>query len=102
MRNKVWKWVIKNGKKSFLTIAFLTVLSVVMSLVQVRFATASKDVIDIAMKQTDGVLSSAFGILVSLLLIRLVLQIIGNYTNVHASSCFEIALKRRIFKTLIG
>ena len=46
--------------------------------------------------------SSAFTILVGLLLVRLALQIVVNYVNVHAMSQFEIALKRRIFKTLIG
>lgn len=102
MKKRVWKWILNNGKKSFYTIGFLTILSVVMSIVQVRFATASKDVIDIATKATDGIFGRAFGVLVGLLLFRLVLQIISNYVTVHASSKFEIALKRRIFKVLIG
>ena len=71
-----------------------------MSLVQVRFATASKDVIDVATKSSQGVFSHAFSILIGLLLFRLILSIIGNYVNVHAASKFEIALKRRIFKVL--
>ena len=102
MKHNVWKWVYQNGKKSLPTIVFLTLISVVMSLIQVRFATASKDVIDVATKTSDGVFSSAFAILVGLLLVRLALQIVVNYVNVHAMSQFEIALKRRIFKTLIG
>ena len=102
MKHNVWKWVYQNGKKSLPTIVFLTLISVVMSLIQVRFATASKDVIDVATKTSDGVFSSAFTILVGLLLVRLALQIVVNYVNVHAMSQFEIALKRRIFKTLIG
>lgn len=102
MKNKAWKWIIENGKRSFPVIALLTGLSIVMSLIQVRFATASKDVIDVATKTTEGVFSSVFFVLIALLLIRLVLQIIGNYLNVHASSKFEIALKRHIFNTLIG
>ncbi len=102
MKKRVWEWIFKNGKKSFFTIGFLTVLSVIMSLVQVRFATASKDVIDVATKATDGIFGKAFGILIGLLVFRLLLQIIANYVNVHAASKFEIALKRRIFKVLIG
>ena len=101
MKHNVWKWVYQNGKKSLPTIVFLTLISVVMSLIQVRFATASKDVIDVATKTSDGVFSSAFAILIGLLLVRLALQIVSNYVNVHAMSQFEIALKRRIFKTLI-
>ena len=102
MNKRVWEWILKNGKGSFPVIALLTVISVVMSLVQVRFATASKDVIDVATKATDGIFSSVFIILIGLLVFRLLLQIISNYVNVHASSQLEIALKRRIFKTLIA
>lgn len=102
MNKKVWEWIIKNGKRSFPVIGVLTILSVIMSLIQVRFATASKDVIDVATKSKEGVFSTVFGFLVFLLLIRLVLQIIVNYVNVHASSRFEIALKRHVFNTLIG
>ena len=102
MRKRVWGWILKNGKKSFPAIILLTVLSVAMSVVQVRFATASKDVIDVATKQADGVLLVVFGVLAGLLVLRLVLQIIANYIEVHASSRFEIELKRRIFNTLIG
>lgn len=102
MNKKVWEWILKNSKKSVPIIVILTVLSVLMSLIQVRFATASKNVIDVATKSADGIFSTAFAVLISLLLIRLVLQIVGNYVNVHASSRFEIALKRHIFNTLIG
>ena len=102
MRKRVWEWIFKNGKKSFPAIIILTVLSTAMSIVQVRFATASKDVIDVATKETDGVFMAVFGVLAGLLIFRLILQIIANYVEVHASSRFEIALKRHIFKTLIG
>lgn len=102
MRKRVLEWIFKNGKKSFPAIIILTVLSTAMSIVQVRFATASKDVIDVATKETDGVFTVVFGILAGLLIFRLLLQIIANYVEVHASSRFEISLKRHIFKTLIG
>ena len=102
MRKRVWEWIFKNGKKSFPAIILLTVLSVAMSIIQVRFATASKDVINVATKETDGVFLVVFGILAGLLVLRLILQIVANYLEVHATSRFEIALKRHIFKTLIG
>ncbi|MBR5809524.1 MAG: ABC transporter ATP-binding protein [Clostridia bacterium] len=102
MKKRVWEWIFKNGKKSFPAIIILTVLSVAMSIVQVRFATASKDVIDVATKETDGVFLVVFGVLAGLLVLRLILQIVANYLEVHTNSRFEIALKRRIFKTLMG
>lgn len=102
MNKRVWNWIVKNGKNSFGTIALLTFLSVVISLVQVRFATASKDVIDVATKTKEGVFEVSFLVLIALLLVRLLLQIIVSYVDVHASSRLEISLKRRIFKVLIG
>ena len=104
MKNKsreVWSWIIKNGKKSIPVIILLSVISIFLSLIQVRFATASKSVMDIATKQADGVLSSAFLVLVLLLVIRLVMQICVNYLNVHACSRFEISLKRHLFNILL-
>ncbi len=103
MKNKgIWNWIVKNGKKSFPFIVMLTVISITLSLVQIRFATASKSVMDIATGAADGTLTVAFCVLVILLLVRLVLQIAVNYLNVHASSRLEISLKRNLFNSLIG
>ncbi|MCR4718586.1 MAG: ABC transporter ATP-binding protein/permease [Firmicutes bacterium] len=98
---RTWRWIVKNGKKSFPIIVLLSLISMALSLIQVRFATASKDVMDIATKQAEGVLSTAFFTLVALLVIRLILQITVNYLNVHACSRFEISLKRHIFSILL-
>ncbi|MBR4720347.1 MAG: ABC transporter ATP-binding protein [Clostridia bacterium] len=100
-KKNAWKWIFENGKKSFPVIILLSVISIALSVIQINFATASKDVMDIATKQTDGVLKDAFLVLLMLLLIRLVLQITVSYLNVHACSRFEIALKRHIFGILI-
>ncbi len=103
MKNKeIWKWIIKNGKKSFPIIFLLVLISIIMSLIQVRFATASKNVMDIATGKMYGTLSSAFFVLVALLLLRLAIQISLNYLNIHASSRLAISLKRHLFKTLIN
>ena len=83
-------------------IVLLTVLSIALSLLSLQFVTASRNVINIAVGQMDGVLRSACLYLVVLLLVRLFLQISINYANVHANSRFEIELKRHVFKTLIN
>ena len=102
MKKSVWKWIYKNGKRVFPVILLFVLLNIVMSLIQVRFATASKTVMDVATKVIPGSLLDAFILLLSLILIRLVIQIFVNYLNVHSSSKFEIALKRHLFKTLIN
>lgn len=103
MKNKnVFKWIAHHGKASLFIIGILTMMSVILSLIQIRFATASKNVMDIATKVTDGTLSSAFLLLVFLLILRLLVQIATNYLNVHASYTLEISIKRHLFKTLIN
>ncbi len=98
----IWSWIYKNGQKNFPVILLLSVISMFLSLISVRFATASKSVIDIATGQAEGVFLSALLVLAGLLILRLVLQILTSYIDVHASSRFEISLKRHLFKTLIG
>lgn len=103
VKNKgIWNWILKNGKKNFPAIILLTAISIILSLIQIRFATASKNVMDIATGVQEGTLLSAFIMLVVLLLTRLAIQISVSYLNVHASSKFEISLKRNLFKTLIN
>ena len=103
MKNKdTLKWILHHGRTSLAIIIVLTMMSVILSLIQVRFATASKNVMDIATKVTEGTLSSAFLLLVFLLILRLIIQIATNYLNVHASYKLEISIKRHLFKTLIN
>ena len=94
MKNKkVFSWIIKHGKASLFIIGVLTLMSIILSLIQIRFATASKNVMDIATKVTPGTLSSAFLVLVLLLVLRLIVQIATNYLNVHATHRLQISLK---------
>lgn len=101
-KNHVWKWIADNGRSSLPIIAILTVMSMSLSLIQVRFATASKSVMDIATGTAEGRLVSSFVLLIFLLVLRLAVQIAMSYTEVHACSRLEISLKRRLFKILIN
>lgn len=102
MKKSALKWIYKNGKKVLPVMLLFVVLNIAMSLIQVKFATASKTVMDVATSVAPGSLFNAFVLLLSLILLRLVIQIFVNYLNVHSSSKFEIALKRHLFKTLIN
>ncbi len=94
---RVWRWLWKNSQGSRVYILLLTVLSIVYSLLMLSFVTASKNVIDIATNVLEGSLMKASLVLVLLLALQLVLQIGVNFMNVHASSRFEISLKRHVF-----
>ncbi|MEE0944277.1 MAG: ABC transporter ATP-binding protein [Clostridia bacterium] len=100
--NNVFKWLWKNSRQSRIFILLLTVLSVVFSLLQLSFVTASKNVIDIATMSVSGNLMNASIILVILLVIQLAFQIGINFINVHAMSRFEIALKRNVFRRMMN
>lgn len=101
MNKKVFKWIIKNGKESFIFIALLTVASVILSLISLQFSMESKKMIDIATGVTDGAFVDCLIRIVALLLFMLIIQISINFVNVHANSRFEISLKNNIFKKLL-
>ena len=102
MNKKVFKWIVKNGKESFIFIALLTVASVILSLISLQFSMESKKMIDIATGVSDGAFSDCLIRIVCLLLFMLIIQISINFVNVHANSRFEISLKNNIFKKLLG
>lgn len=102
LKNKSLKWLIQNGKSSFIFVAVLTAAGVFLSLLSLKFVSVSRELINIATGMSDGALPRVCVLLVLLLLLRLFVQILTSYLNVHASSRLEIALKRNIFKNLIG
>ena len=101
MNKKVFKWIIKNGKESFIFITLLTFASVMLSLITLQFSMESKNMIDIATGVTDGAFVDCLMRIVALLLFMLIIQISINFVNVHANSRFEISLKNNIFKKLL-
>lgn len=100
-KSGVIRWILKNGRRSLLSIAVLTVLATSISLLALRFTLASKNIIDVATKQTDGNLLHACAELILLLLVQLALQISISFVNVQANAKLDIELKRNVFKTLI-
>lgn len=100
-KNNVYLWLWKNSRDSRVFILLLTVLSVVYSLLQLSFVSASKEVIDVATGVIDGDLKNACFVLIGLLVVQLCMQIGINFMNVHALSRFEISLKRHVFSVLM-
>ncbi len=101
MNKKVFKWIIKNGRESFIFMLLLTVASVILSLISLQFSMESKVMVDIATGATEGAFSDSLIRIVVLLLLMLIIQISINFLNVHANSRFEISLKNNMFKKLL-
>lgn len=102
LKNKSLIWLIKNGKTSIMFVLGLTAASIFLSLLSLKFVSVSRELINIATGTSGKNLADVCILLVVLLLIRLGVQILISYMNVHASSKLEISLKRRIFKNLIS
>ena len=101
MNKKIFNWICKYGKGSFLIIFIMTLLSSMLSLISLKFVSVSKDLINIASGSGEGSFLSTGIILVMLLFLKLAVQISVNFLNVHASSRMEISLKRHVFKVLL-
>lgn len=101
MNKKVLKWIVKNGKGSFIFIVILTIASVILSLISLQFSLESKRIIDVATGVMQGSFKASCIRIVLLLLVMLIVQISINFVNVHANSRFEISLKNNIFKKLL-
>ncbi len=95
------KWVIKNSKSIFLMLAFISVISVVLSLCGVALALVSKNVIDVATGQGNG---SFFGESIKLFAVvaaQIILQAIDSNLLIRTSGTLMIKLKTLIFSSLL-
>lgn len=102
MNTKVWKWIFKNGRKSMIFIALLTLGSVVLSLISLQFSMESRNIINIATKEISGSFVEALVRIAFFLILMLLIQVTINFINVHANSRFEIDLKNHVFKGLLN
>lgn len=101
MSRKVFSWIFRNGKGSFLIMFAMSLLCCGQSLISLKFVSISKNLINIATGQQSGDLVNAAILLILFLLLLLIVQISVNFLNVHASSRMEIALKRHIFDIIL-
>lgn len=100
--SRVSKWLWQNSKGCKMSILLLTLMCVVYSLIQLEFVTASKNLIDLATGELVGSFLDGFIVLVVLLALLLVFQIAIDFMNVHSLSRYEITLKTRTFKSMLG
>ncbi len=101
VNKRVFEWIYVRCKKTFPLIALMTVLGCVLSLISLKFVGVSKNLINIATGQENGIWLDVALLLAALLVLRLLVQIGINFLDVHAASGMEISLKRHIFKNLL-
>ena len=101
MNLSVLKWLgKKTGKISvFLVVAIL--INAVLSIIGVRFALVSKELIDVVTKQSDGKLSASFVTIAVYLTIQILLIIFGNLLDIRIRGKLEIKIRRDLFCSLL-
>lgn len=97
----IWGWIAKNTMRCIPAIILLTLLSIGISLISLRFTAVSKSLMDIATGAQEGKLFYAIFRLIILMVLQLIVQVAITFLNVHADAKMDIELKRNVFRTLI-
>lgn len=79
----------------------LTVIGTTVSVVGVRFAFVTKNLIDVACGQAQGSIAGEFTLLILLVLFQLILQIANSKLYVYSAGKIEIYLKTNLFSDIL-
>lgn len=101
IKTSALKWVIKNSKSIFLMLAFISVISVMLSLCGVALALVSKNVIDVATGQDNGSFLGESIKLFAVVAAQIILQAISSNLLIRTSGTLMIKLKTLIFSALL-
>lgn len=101
IKTSALKWVIKNSKSIFLMLAFISVISVMLSLCGVALALVSKNVIDVATGQGNGNFFDESIKLFAVVAAQIILQAISSNLLIRTSGTLMIKLKTLIFSLLL-
>lgn len=91
------KWVYSVSKKSLIYVVLLAILSLFMSIVSVRFALVSKDVVDIATGAMQGRLLDAVILLVVYIFLQILIHILYTVTEVSVSCRLTNSIQKSVF-----
>lgn len=101
IKTSALKWVVENSKSIFIMLAFIIVVSVMLSLCGVALALVSKNVIDAATSQTNKSFLEESLKLFAVVAAQIVLQSISSNLLIRANGKLIIKFKTLIFSTLL-
>lgn len=101
VKTSALKWVIENSKSIFLKLAFIIVVSVMLSLCGVILALVSKNVIDAATGQANGSFIEESMKLFAVVAAQIALQAISSNLLIRANGTLMIKLKTIVFSGLL-
>lgn len=100
MKNNVFAWIWNKTKKALPGIILLTLLSIVMAGVSLKFSLISRDAVNTALYGNGSILNIVISLAV-LLLIQLIAQIASTFLNVSVTSNSEIYIRQSLFSRLM-
>ncbi len=102
MKSKGFAWIISNTKFAMGAIVFLSALGVVISYLNMYFAFASKNVMDIATGAVSGTILNAVVVLCVLILMQIAVHIIYSLVEVHLRCRLTNKIQNKVFKTVLS
>ena len=101
LKKNALKWIAENIKTAYLKLVLVIVASVVISLLGVRLALSSKDVIDVATGAARGSFAKESIKLFSIVVLQLIVMAISSNIKARLSGGLTVHLKQRIFSKLL-
>lgn len=95
------KWIIKNSKSVYLKLLFTIIMSILISLLGVRLALSSRDVIDVATGAKEGAFVAESIKLFVIVFLQLVIMAIASNVKARLSAGLTIQFKQNIFSRLL-
>ena len=95
------KWVIENSKEELGKLVLTILFSVAISLLGVRLAVMSRDVIDVALGASKGSLVSESAGLFLIVVAQLVLMAVSSNVRARLSGKLTVSMRQKIFSQLM-
>ena len=102
MKSKGFAWIVANTKFALWAILGLSVMAIVVSYIDMHFAFASKDVLDIATGAMDGTLAGAVLTLCVLTLLQIAVHIGCSLVEVRLRCRITNKMQNKVFKNVLG
>ncbi len=101
-RMQAAKWLLKNARLILWQMLLLSALGILISYISVRFALASRDLLDCATGNFDGNFKGCIITIAFLLVADITVQSIYNILSVRLGSLYKNSMQKKLFKDVLG
>ena len=101
-RMQAAKWLLKNARLILWQMLLLSALGILISYISVRFALASRDLLDCATGNFDGSFKGCIITIAVLLVLDISVQSIYNMLSVRLGALYKNSMQKKLFKNVLG